>query len=639
MIPRIKTKILLIVALTNTLILSGAPITTGDKPDTNEVIKFNQQALNLAYSKPDSAMILAQHSLKLARDINYPHGEIRALIRIGIIYDVLSKDSMATESYIQSLSLAENANDTAGIASNLNNLGLIHWKQNQLLKALDYFNEAYEMFRIKNQNMNMASTSNNIGLIYGEMERHETALSWHRRALQDYSNVKEENRGAFEYDVYSNIGLIYQSLDIQDSARFYNHKAIEGFRKHKNFYGLAKALSNYGIMLNETNQADKAIGYFEEAMKLSLEIENLYSHVSSGFNLSTSYLYLKRYEKELEVLKEIYPFLAELNNNELGYKICFSIAKAYFRQGNFQEGNKYLKEYNAYYEAYFHEILDKNIIESEKKFEVQESKRKLAEAQTAELKAGLELKEKNYWLIVLSLFIAVSILATIIFFQKNKARQEKENARAILKERDKGLKAIIDAQEEERKRIAGELHEGVGNQLLALKMNLKTVIADDQKMGPGINKLLTDVIDEVRAVSHQMMPKVLQEFGCVPALNDMLERVFKHSGIIFRFETHKVSNKRYDSRIETVIYRVAQEAVNNIIKHSKATEVTIQLIETKKSIILLIEDNGTGIHAKNNNAGLGLTNMKSRVNTVNGEFNIESEYGKGTTITVRINIE
>lgn len=606
--------------------------------DTNTVIQLNAKALELAYSQPDSALLIAKKSLEAARQLNYTYGEVRALIRMGIVYDVQSKDSLATEMYLASLGIAEKCADSSGIASNYNNLGLIYWKQNLLSNALEYFSKAYTMFRNLKQYVNLANTSNNIGLIYSEMDRWETALVWYKRALKDYEKINEKPSTPFEYEVYSNIGNVYEDMQKIDSAIFYNSRAIQGFRSYNNLYSLAKALNNSANLLCEKKMDEKAIPLFAESMELSLKIENLYSYVSSGFNLSRCYMNLEKYNKEMEILKKIYPFIDKLKNNELGYKICFHLSRGEFRKNNFNEGIKYYNEYKDYHDAYYREILDKNITNSEKKFEVQENKRKLFVAQNEKLKAELELNKRNDWLLILSLIVVIVVFVSVVVIQRNKARQERAKTKAVLEERDKGLKAIIEAQEEERVRIAKELHEGVGNQLLALQMNLRQGIAkqQDDEDTERINTMLAEAMDEVRNVSHQMMPKVLQEFGCVPALSDMLGKTLIRLGIICNFETHNVSGKRFDSRLEITIFRVAQELVNNIIKHSQADTVNIQFMELRHTLVLLVEDNGKGINASAISDGIGMASIKSRVGAVSGELNIVSEKNKGTTTTIRI---
>ncbi len=231
------------------------------------------------------------------------------------------------------------------------------------------------------------------------------------------------------------------------------------------------------------------------------------------------------------------------------------------------------------------------------------------------------------------------IIALFLFQYKRRLGFQQEKNKAVLAERDKGLKAIINAQEDEKIRIARELHDGIGNELLALKMSLNGLIPQDGKNKPEIEKVnrqMDGVMEEVRSVSHQMMPRILQEFGCVPALKDMLSKTLGHTNIKYSFESHQ-TDKRYDQRIETAIYRIMQELINNVVKHSGASSVFIQFLETNNTLVLFVEDNGKGIkNDPENDKGIGMTNITSRMNAINGEFNIASEENHGTVITLRI---
>src|SRR5690606_5035088 len=137
-----------------------------------------------------------------------------------------------------------------------------------------------------------------------------------------------------------------------------------------------------------------------------------------------------------------------------------------------------------------------------------------------------ELAKRQLWIVVITSLAILLIIGLFLFQYKRRLSFQKEKNKAVLAERDKGLKAIINAQEDEKIRIARELHDGIGNELLALKMSLNGLIPPDEA-NPEIEKVnrqMQEVMEEVRSVSHQMMPRVLQEFGCVPALKDMLSK-------------------------------------------------------------------------------------------------------------------
>ena len=154
----------------------------------------------------------------------------------------------------------------------------------------------------------------------------------------------------------------------------------------------------------------------------------------------------------------------------------------------------------------------------------------------------------------------------------------------------------------------------------------------------SLSKVIDDSATEVRAISHQLMPKVLIEFGLAPALDDMLEKSLGLAGIKYSFETFG-NNERYYEQAELGLYRICQEAINNILKHANATEVSVQLLKAGGNLVMMIEDNGKGANFNTTNTGHGITNMQSRARTIGADISFDSAPGKGTVINVRMPLQ
>ena len=185
---------------------------------------------------------------------------------------------------------------------------------------------------------------------------------------------------------------------------------------------------------------------------------------------------------------------------------------------------------------------------------------------------------------------------------------------------------MIQATEEERKRIAKELHDGVGQQMTAVKMswqNLSSKInASNNELYNELVKItsmLDDASRDVRAVSHQMMPRTLIEMGLKKAIEDMLTKSLGSANIQYQFDCIGIKD-RLPEKVELTLFRIAQELTNNIIKHSNATQAIFQLIQRSGQLVFIVEDNGKGI-SKNEQEGIGIFNMLSRINTMNGNIN------------------
>lgn len=214
------------------------------------------------------------------------------------------------------------------------------------------------------------------------------------------------------------------------------------------------------------------------------------------------------------------------------------------------------------------------------------------------------------------------------------ATEEKRKKREI-------IQAIIDAQEKERRELAYELHDNV-NQILSSSKLMLDVVSDSQQTNTEFvnrsNEYLSEAIKELRRISHNLSPGILKDISLEAAIQDVVEQI-NNSGklhIIYRKRNYAKDKNKAGGDIQLTVLRIAQEQLNNIIKHAEATEVIIQLFITKTRIILSVKDNGKGFNIENTKRGLGLHNIFNRAEYYQGEVLLESEPGKGSLLKIEI---
>lgn len=589
--------------------------------DTNMVNKWNQEALDLAYSDPKRAMELSEKALKLSQKLSFSRGEVRALIRKGIVYDVQSKSDEAIEMYELSLKLAKKTNDQKAIASNLNNLGLIYWKRSELTEAMTYLNRAYAIFGVLEDEYNMASAANNLGLIYEEMELHKKALSWSRKAL---THAKRANDADLQYDIYSNMGNVFQSINQQDSAGIYSRKAIEGYRKNGNKYGLGMSLCNLGISLKNDGTSPEAIPLFLESMALAKEIGHEHSYVSSGINLSQSYYSLKQYDKEREVLLMIYPEMLHLQSNELGYKICYALGKNSVHFGDQEAARGYFEQYEKYHAAYFKGIITKNLAEAEKKFQVraerQQSALKFKEQERARFVDNL------IWFAGVMVLILIGVL-TFFVIRKRNLQQELINQRSV-----------FEATIEERKRISYDLHDHVGSQLSYVVNNLELIQHSDSE-NERVKRTFTmsqAAMNSLRDTVWALHSEELTMGALTERMENLARKMLENTTEIALVFASSVPAELVIPQHYTMhIMRVFQESIHNVYKHAQASVLTVNVAETADEIRVTVADNGIGIGDDPEKPfHYGLQSMKDRAAKINGKLTITSKPDGGTEVVL-----
>ncbi len=234
--------------------------------------------------------------------------------------------------------------------------------------------------------------------------------------------------------------------------------------------------------------------------------------------------------------------------------------------------------------------------------------------------------------------LAALLVALIVWFIYH---TRVSHLREIAKTKTAFSQQLIESQEAERKRIAAELHDGLGQNLVVIKNRALLGInkGDDKervaKELRNISDSATQALEEVREITNNLRPQLLDRLGLTKAINAMLKKV---SGVIeIDSEIDSIDNIFSETQ-EISIYRIVQESINNIIKHSNASDAFVKIKRDETKVLITIEDNGKGFDIANIKNGLGLIGLKERSQLLNGEFVVDSKIGEGTKITLELRI-
>jgi signal transduction histidine kinase len=226
------------------------------------------------------------------------------------------------------------------------------------------------------------------------------------------------------------------------------------------------------------------------------------------------------------------------------------------------------------------------------------------------------------------------------WYLKNQQKQKDQLAleREILTRQKFG--EVIQAEENERTRIARDLHDGLGHLLSAAKLHLNAIeneLAENASIINNATTIIDEAVVEVRAVSHNLMPASLTELGLVSALAELSRKTIRVGNLVVDFH-HSPDFPRLASSVEVALYRAAQETLNNMLKHSQAKQIIINLHKTSQKIELQIADNGIGFDTENikNSQGIGWKSIFSRIEMLQGEVMVNSEKDKGTTVKISV---
>jgi signal transduction histidine kinase len=204
------------------------------------------------------------------------------------------------------------------------------------------------------------------------------------------------------------------------------------------------------------------------------------------------------------------------------------------------------------------------------------------------------------------------------------------------------LQRVVTAQELERRRLARELHDETGQALTSILLSLRTVeeAEDEQELRAAVGEvreLVRSTLQDVRQLAVELRPKVLDDFGLVAALERLTQSFGEQTGISVHFQQNWPTSDRLPAEIETALYRIVQESLTNIVKHARATSVSVVLTRKDDSVSVVVEDDGVGFEPhRAREDGIGLVGMRERVALLGGRLAIESRPGAGTTFVAEV---
>ena len=551
------------------------------------------------------------------------------------LYSLTQYDS-AISYYRKGIPIQIKLNDSLGLAKLYNKIALSF----QLLGKYDstayYYYQSIELFDALGLLQPVALLRNNIAGLMMEQENYEKSLELHLQNLE-YRRGIQDTMGIFQS--LNGVGNAYSKL-----AKYNN--AIEAFLEGlelatimENNKGISTISHNLGATYLMINDFENANRYLQKAIKLRLETNDHIGMLATYTSLGKYYYKTKNFKKGIATLTKA-KLLADQSNSPFDYEMIYQyLAELHYAVGNADSAYYYQVEYTEMRDSIRKDLVYQQVAEAEAKYQVTQKEKALLIAENEKAQAELLVVEKSrqLWL-SLGTVLLVLLFGGFLFY-RTKQQQKSKLANIRIQEQQKGLAAVIQVQEEERKRIAKDLHDGIVQQLSGLKLGLQKVFTDNETDETNkIIKILDESAQELRELSHKMMPRSLGELGLIPALEDMLDNSLGNSEINYQFEHFGITG-RFNEKIEIAIYRITQELINNVIKHSNAQNVNIQLFKSGGNVMLIVEDDGKGINPNKQEMGIGLMNISSRLDTINGKVNFEPSPESGTLATVKIPVK
>jgi signal transduction histidine kinase len=592
----------------------------------------------------------------------------------------ISNPDSAIRKYKNVLEVSLNAGYWNGAATALMGIGLKYFEKSSFDTGLDYIKQAYPYCVKSAADGSLGRYYSNTAIYYSYLGNYVEASANYYKALEEFNKVFKTPTTAVAV-VYLNLAHLNKELQQYDKALGYYSKGLAIIRSGNHPYELAGALNNIGNVYIMKKMPDSAKKCFIEAIDTAEKYHLIAPLASAEMNLGGIYFEEGYEEKGIALLidasklvKNTFPFLE--------IEVSYSLGEVWTRQKKFKDAEHILlssiekarslklKDYvikgtTKLFELYVASgqykkaivcqdtiaVLKDSLLSAEKarainlmeiKYKTSEKDGEIAANRLLIEQQKNKLARRNTWTIgtVSGILILMLILGWLYRRSRHKQYILTQQVKSLQQENKiEVLKAMLDGEEQERSRIAKELHDGIGGMLSATLIRFTTVDeneTDKISSQKEVLGLLEEMGDEIRKTAHNLVPGVLMKQTLSEALCSYCNVVQNGSGLQIDFQSHgNFDDMEQDVKLNT--YRIIQELLKNIIQHANATYVLVQLIVRDEVLTITVEDNGAGFNQSDVKSGIGLYNLKSRVHILNGSYTIDSG-DKGTSVYIEFDL-
>lgn len=542
----------------------------------NETIKIAERGIELAAKRKDSLAYA-----ELSRNM-------------GTAYYFKGEYEKAATLYFTAARIYEQAGKEQPLAYVFNDIAKLYRKNRDLKRAGQNYEKALSIFRSLKDSSGIQMILNESGVVYEYQGNYTEALKRYNASLQIAKRLNDEIGKSWCYSFIAGVNVLQSDYE---SAENYNLQSLAIRQKLNDTFAITLSFSDLGVMYSAWNKPERANYYFEQSNKIADKM---------GYK---------------ELLSNNYAEMSKLANVT----------------GNYKSALDYFTWHTQLKDSIFTSQKNRQVEELSTLYETNKREQQIQGQQ-------LTIKKRNSLIVVILIMSTLALLVVFLLYNRYKWKQQTRMQIEILKQQELAAKSILEAEEKERSRIAKDLHDGVGQMMSAARMNLSSFYnhlqiknnTEDQSL-LNIIQLVDDSCKEVRAVSHSMMPAALLSKGLPDAVEELVSKI---NGTALQVSFHSEGfNSRFDSNTETIVYRVIQECVNNTIKHAGATELDIALIFETDIISVTIEDNGKGFSYNQSNEeeeGIGLKNIRSRIQFLKGTVDFDTAPGRGTLVAIHV---
>ncbi len=520
-------------------------------------------------------------------------------------------------------------------------LGAVQLRQGDYNGTIKTLTGSASYFEETGDQLNAAKCYSNISSALAELEDYSKAIEYNIRALNIF---KDQNLLQFQLITLPNLAAQYFRNGDTLVALDYNLEAEKLAIEMGNKRSLSIIYNNLGSIFLDSDP-DKANDYLKKTIQLKNEL-----NLRSGLEVTLGNLgYLSMQDGDYKTAISYYKQVAGIVNGKQLVYAYTQLKDCYIKLNQPAIALDYSEKLQQLNDSLLNVENHKIFTEIQTRYETEKKEKEISELKTKNLEIELK-RNRNQILLISSIGILILTFFLVYFLLKSSKRKrivaeqnlkikDQETTQLFKNQELNGIDAIIDAQEQERRQIADDLHDNLGSKIATLKLyieeirNLKS--KEREKIWNKLKSLTDETYKEVRKIAQNKNSGVLISKGLIPAVKFIANEISISEKL--QIEVNNINvNQRIKSNIEIQVFRIVQELITNVIKHAEATETTIQFSEDGNTLSIMVEDNGKGFDMNNVTFGLGLTNIEKRIENINGNIVFDTTPGNGSTVILNI---
>jgi two-component system, NarL family, sensor kinase len=611
-----------------------------------------QKAKDLTYSSPDSSYAIVLQAMKIAKETNYRMGIAAGYRLISVYHSDITGNYDLSGNYLDSsyavFKLINSKESDEGIGAVLHNYAVLKQRRGSYPEAMELYQKAARFLDSIGNTSVIIKTYNNLSTLYVFYQQFDKAIEYASLCIK----TAEANNDLHIISV-GNITLaaaLIQKKQYAEALPFIQRAGeIAEIRNDHYIMGLyhQNMCAYYYYFKNDLIKAIEHGRLYQVKAELT---GNLFEELRARITLSEIYYFTGNYKRARQEAEKCLEINSKMGSRDLEQRNLYLLGKIQAKTGESSEAVKNLLLSIDLRDSLFKEENSRQINFLEATFQKEKQELHITKLEQQKKINDLVIKRRTNTLFVLIIISFLLLSSIILSYRMVKQRNmiilkdleiEKEKVNKLEKEKQLvATQSVLIGEETERRRLARDIHDGLGGLLSGIKLKLKNMkgnfILDEDSKNNFDNALylLDTSVTELRRIAHNMMPESLIKFGLKEALTDFCSGLGNNeTKVSFRFYGEQ---SRTDQNLEITAYRIVQELVNNALKHSGATEIVVQIVQEPNRLNLNVQDNGKGFDTElmNKSKTVGLNSVKSRVAAHNGIVDIVSQPDTGTEISV-----